>query len=197
MKKQRAEEKTLREEEQNRKEIEWKKCEKRKEIERRKRENAFTVPKLGYRFELFKLNNKSLPLFASPQNRRRISPYQVPNLCKILYNGNHFDSPTVVNKVKNLLREVDGNHTEGRRERGFSRPAAPGQGYEAKMGKSPCPPYKGGIYNRQRWNNPELDHGPRPIAEDRAGTQRTEACGGPRLRCLGGFVYFVLLRGPS
>ena len=49
---------------------------KKRQKKLQRRQSNFIVPKLGYKFELFKLNSKSLPLFVFPENRRRISKAQ-------------------------------------------------------------------------------------------------------------------------
>jgi len=80
-----------------------------REEEKRKQSN-FTLPKLGYTFELFKLSAETLSDFAFLDNRRKVADKQVANLYRLLCDGKHFDSPIVVNKRDGKLWLIDGNH---------------------------------------------------------------------------------------
>ncbi len=76
----------------------------------KKEELKIPSPKINYKFEMFKINSKTLSKFVFPDNRRRLSSSQISSLCKCMYSGKHFDSPMVVNEVEGMFRIVDGNH---------------------------------------------------------------------------------------
>lgn len=69
-----------------------------------------TEPKLGYKFELFRVSSTTLNKFVFPENRRKLSRDQIGSLKKSLCNCQHFDSPIVVNEIDGYYRVIDGNH---------------------------------------------------------------------------------------
>ncbi len=67
-------------------------------------------PKLTYSFELFKLNKRTLSKLEFMNNRRKIYGGQAGGITTLLRQGQHFDSPIVVNEAGGRFRVIDGNH---------------------------------------------------------------------------------------